>query len=424
MMLKSSFVIILLTFFLIGKAFGQDRLEQKLITETQHVAQIFDFENSDFYFLDSLVSGKNIILLGEASHGHGKTFLLKKKLIEHLNLKHGFNHLVMEGGSMFALNEILKNDTIDEPSKILEYRRSIYGIWAFSKEFIPTLNYAIDADMKIIGMESGLTIMNNQYLLEALYTECMLQNDTNFTRFRNLFFGMIGMQFQLLNEGNNYEFFTNYLETMEMNLKESDLPSKELGILYNSIKSVKVSIDNGLLNTEDLDDVAKMNNSRDSMMFENFLIQYEEKEKYIIWLANFHAVKNIKQITYDGLSNNYKLQKLFGSYINQKFKNNSLALVTISDNGYKGTVQQEVADTIKSCLDCPIARSLNFDKNQSYFIPTSKYSKELREASLEFNSIIFGAPKIGNWINQVDGIFILSEMTRATLYDKPIHLKQ
>ena len=157
------------------------------------------------------------------------------------------------------------------------------------------------------------------------------------------------------------------------------------------------------------------------MMFENFLIQYEENEKYIIWLATFHAVKNIKQITYDGISDVYQRQKLFGSYMNEKFDDNSLVLATISDMGYTGTIFQQEPDTIKSCSDCPLVRSLNFGQSQSYFIPTSKYSKELKEANLEFNSIIFGVPHIGNWINQVDGIFVLSDMTRSTMYDQPIN---
>jgi len=51
---------------------------------------------TDLGFLDSLIKGKRIVLLGECGHFDGSTLIAKVRLIKYLHEKHGFNILLYE----------------------------------------------------------------------------------------------------------------------------------------------------------------------------------------------------------------------------------------------------------------------------------------------------------------------------------------
>lgn len=50
--------------------------------------------------LDRLVEGKQIVMLGEASHGINDFYEVKAKLISYLHQHHGFNHVIFENGML------------------------------------------------------------------------------------------------------------------------------------------------------------------------------------------------------------------------------------------------------------------------------------------------------------------------------------
>lgn len=420
---KTKLLFILCLVLLSCNSKAQKVTSKDIESEVKTIAIQIDTGKTNFKFLDDMVKNKNIVILGEASHGHGKSFLIKKNIIRYLNESHGFENLVMEGGSLFALNELRLNDSLPDSSKVLEYRRSIFPIWTFSNEFTPTLDYVIKSNMNILGIECRQSIMNNQYLISKLNSELNLDQDTSFNRFRILFYTLMGMQWDNFKIDGNLAFFNGYLDKIESKLKEKVMVDSKRNIFVNSINSIRVSMKNGFLDEEDLENIAKINNSRDSMMFENFKLHYDSSKKYIIWLANFHGIKNIKKINYNDSSNVYQKQYLFGNFINDKFENNSVYLSIVAKDGFRGSPMQKESDTIKKCTNCPFITSVG-DNNGSYFIPFDMFSDEVKKSSLEFNSVIFGVEHKGQWIDQIDGLFVIDSMTKSTMNNKPIHLKQ
>ena len=57
-----------------------------------------DLASKDFRFLDKALKDVDIVLLGEISHGDGKTFIVKTELIKYLHKNLDFDVLVFESG--------------------------------------------------------------------------------------------------------------------------------------------------------------------------------------------------------------------------------------------------------------------------------------------------------------------------------------
>ena len=177
----------------IYKSEKQEKSADSIITEA---VVIIDSTDVNFSFLESEITNQNIVVLGETSHGDGTTFDYKLKAIKYLHEKKGFNNLVMEGGSLYALDKII-NQSVDSASLIMEYRRSIFPIWTYAQEFIPTLNYVERNNMKILGIESQQSIMNNQYFPEDLGNLLNLEQDEEFSKFTDLYFKILMNDFKI-----------------------------------------------------------------------------------------------------------------------------------------------------------------------------------------------------------------------------------
>lgn len=410
-------IFLLLVFF----GFSTKAQIEQLKQEVSELAIGFEKEKPDFAFLDSIVKNKNIVLLGEAGHGDGTAFLLKQELIKYLHEEHGFDNLVMEGGSPFALH-MLKDSSMTDSAKILAYRRSIMGVWTYSNEFIPTLEYVVANQLDVIGIESRFPIMNNQYLIKELKNALGLTYDSSLIRFRTLFYSLMGMQYEIIHKTENRDFLNNYITELKEKVTQLPDENQKKQVLFQSLCSMEVEIEKSYHSKENTEGIIAGNNLRDSMMFQNFKAQYNPNEKYIVWLASFHGIKNIQEIKPKDSADTYKRQYLLGNYIQRDFNEESLVFTIVSNFGERAFAQSQNVHKIESCMDCPLVNSLP-SQEESYFIPISGLSKGLIDSNLRFNSTIFGSNHKGNWLNQVDGLFVLDKMNRSTYYDEPIFLQ-
>lgn len=102
---------------------------------------------ADLDFLVRELSGKSVVVLGEALHYDGSTFLMKTRLVKFLHERMGFNTLLFEGG-MYDLHLLQKQLETDPDNADPE--ASLWFFWTISDQIGPLWDY--------IRRERGLRI--------------------------------------------------------------------------------------------------------------------------------------------------------------------------------------------------------------------------------------------------------------------------
>ena len=128
-MKKSIFIF----YFVCLAILARSALTQESTTDEQKIAWLKDkaikvnLNSKDFRLLDKALEDADIVLLGEISHGDGKTFTVKTELIKYLHKNLGFNVLVFESGMLecHLTWQALKNG---EPGTTA-FPKSIFPIW-------------------------------------------------------------------------------------------------------------------------------------------------------------------------------------------------------------------------------------------------------------------------------------------------------
>ena len=106
-------------------------------------------EVDNYNFLDSYVSDKQIVLLGESSHGVGDYFSEKIKIIKYLHEHHGFNIVVFENGLVESTIS-KKRSSFEEPELVLQQHfMDIYH----NEEMLPLFKDSWAQNLTITGMD-------------------------------------------------------------------------------------------------------------------------------------------------------------------------------------------------------------------------------------------------------------------------------
>jgi erythromycin esterase len=118
---------------------------------------------SDFRDLEPLraaIGNARVVMLGEQSHADGTTFLAKARLIAFLHQQMGFDVLAWESG-IYDVHEVW--DHIRAGQNVLTAsRRGIFGIWTWSEQVLPTLDYVASTlgtarPLEMAGFDNQLT---------------------------------------------------------------------------------------------------------------------------------------------------------------------------------------------------------------------------------------------------------------------------
>ena len=92
--------------------------------------------------LDELIKDKQIVLIGENSHGDGFSVATRFEIVRYLHEKHNFNNITFESGlfETNVLNEfIISTDDSLEIKKM--FRKTLMGVWSYSNEYKPMFQY-------------------------------------------------------------------------------------------------------------------------------------------------------------------------------------------------------------------------------------------------------------------------------------------
>ena len=131
-----------------------------------------DDDFSDLEPLGVALAEARVVLLGEANHGDGKTFLIKNRLIRYLHQKKGFDVLAFESGLYECRKAWQRIREGEDPAKAL--RQSVFGIWTRTIQFQPLIDYFSDVSRSarpliLAGIDPQFTgEISQEYLLKDL----------------------------------------------------------------------------------------------------------------------------------------------------------------------------------------------------------------------------------------------------------------
>ncbi|TWI08356.1 erythromycin esterase [Flavobacterium cauense R2A-7] len=395
---------------------------KKITTELSRKMIPLDSENSvpdDFSKLDQFIESKEIILLGEAAHGEGKTFEVKTQIVKYLVEKKGFNTIALEGMDFLQLEyingrSVLKNNLADN------FESDWYGYWNPwnpAKQLMPFETFIKSKKISLVGIESYqkiTAIINIDFIKNEL--EKSNWSSLNKDQWEKLspIFDKIQNNEKPLTIA-EYDFFTLQLQRIiESNETIFFGDNFFTQMLENLITHVSMEFNPKTFSNEDEESAYRVR-TRDYQMARN-LIYFKErnpKAKIIVWLANFHGATNLKEVTFaDGDPEMYSKFTVFGEHIKNKYSDKVYSIATTSTRGfskmpYNKGVEETKIIAPKESLEFELdKRKFNF----GYIDFREIYKKNPEKRDEIFNSIMLGHyNQKGKWLQLFDGLLYIKE---------------
>jgi erythromycin esterase len=131
-----------------------------------------DDDFSDLRPLRSALGDARVVVLGEATHGDGNTFLAKSRLVRFLHQELGFDVLAFESGFYDCWKAWQRIEAGGDPGE--EFRRSVFPIWTLSIQVQPLIeHFAVAArsprPLELAGVDPQFTgELSTRFLLADL----------------------------------------------------------------------------------------------------------------------------------------------------------------------------------------------------------------------------------------------------------------
>ena len=131
-----------------------------------------DEDFTDLQRFRAAIGDARVVVLGEASHSDGTTFLAKTRLVRFLHREMGFDVLAFESGLYDCWKAARRIEAGEDPS--VAFRESVFAIWTRSKQVQPLIDYfaatsSTTKPITLTGFDSQFTgEMSERYLLADL----------------------------------------------------------------------------------------------------------------------------------------------------------------------------------------------------------------------------------------------------------------
>lgn len=375
---------------------------------------------TDFKKLDQYIANKEIILLGEAAHGEGKTWEVKTQIVKYLIDEKGFNTIALEGMDFLQMEYIngrssLKNNLVDDFENVWYY---FWKPWSPAKQLIPLENYIKNNKPHLLGIEP---YQKSTLILNIDFIKNELEKSNWATLNKDIWMNLSPIFDKIKNNEKSltieeYDFFNlqlqKIIETNESIFFNDNFFTQ---ILENLVTHVNMEFNPKKFHNEDEKEAYRIN-IRDLQMARN-LIYFKERNpnaKIIVWLANFHGATNLKEVTYaDGDPNMYSKFTVFGEHIKNKYTDKVYSIATTSSKGFS-----KMPFNIESNKETKIIapkESLEFELNKREFSFGFMDFNEILKSNSEkrneiFNSIMLGHyNQKGKWLQLFDGLLYIKE---------------
>ena len=249
-------------------------------------------EVDNYNLLNSYVSDKQIVLLGESSHGVGDYFSEKIKIIKYLHEHHGFNIVVFENGLIEST--ISKERTsLEEPELVLkQHFMNIYH----NKEMLPLLKESWAQNLILTGMDvQPIYREASEFYIQTIKSKLDVVSYELLQNAENQHFELYEQLLKTQKPKNLKPLLINCLKSYNELLDKAHLKGElQHTMLFN--KFLENRIDWLNLNLKGLFTSGIM---RAQYMYNNveWLLKFHRGEKLIIWAHNFHIRKGHTWLT-------------------------------------------------------------------------------------------------------------------------------
>ena len=283
-------------------------------------------EITDLSFLKQELKGKQVVLLGEHTHGQGNIFEMKARVVEYLHKELGFTTFAMES-PMYEIWKMTKKGFTKEG-----FNNAVFSVWSETYEFQRLVNYLDENNLKVMGFDSQVNDSPN--FIDDFFDYLEKQN--------------IKLKLDQDDMGIIIEGVLTIVKFDEQDIKFKSF-EKELNRIIKEIEKLENTEDNynwkqftksllacaqdAYFNVEPIYSTVvgdKDFNIRDKQMADNLLsyIKRHPNEKIIGWADNIHFINDnssvTKPIAKDFIS--------MGSYVKKELKDKVYSLATIHAN--------------------------------------------------------------------------------------------
>lgn len=308
---KTTLVSVLFPMCVLGQSELVEAINSKLIP-IQSIENSNDL--SDFSKIKELLKNKRIIALGEATHGTHEFFEMKRTLVEYLVKEMGFKVFVIEADYTGA--QAMNTYIIDGKGNPIDALQKMgIGVW-FTKEFLVMIEWMkkynetqnFTNKIKFYGCDMQFAINSGKALIDGTVkfkTPLSADAIKGIKLIIDYKYGQV--------DKSQVDLLDNVVKELnESSVIEGD--SMKLAFNRRYITSVLQTIEYAKTSKFIFD----KNIIRDERMAENceWIYNYENKNKMVIWAHNLHIAKNITK------DNNLPM----GYYLNKKFSEDYYAM--------------------------------------------------------------------------------------------------
>jgi erythromycin esterase len=356
---------------------------------------------------------KQIVLLGEQSHGDGSVFAFKSKLVKVLHRHCGFDTVVFESGmyDLWVANQLLKKRNAKEE---LALEKGILKLWSSSEEFKILIDYIYETQ------EQGrpINVFGADYQLSGQYSNSRLVPDLE------KYFGKLSCRKELSKWGKLFYYINRPLYTNEVKtslykcLQRAEEAIKGDSLSMQEVNQIVFNLKELLL--RDLGKGGSLSD-RDKVMAENLLWianSPAKGKKIIFWGASSHIAKSVKGIInprpeINEINEIYKSYIPLGEIIHKAYGTNSYHLGFIAYSGSAGTFNmkpESIGNAPDDSLEGMVAKHFNgnlsfidFDQKELKGVISNIPARPLGHVFME-----------ANWSNHFDGFIWIRELSPVT----------
>lgn len=399
MMRMLSFVLgfVCVSWIACGQA-GND-VESLVADETMRLPDKFSFD-----FLDEVVKGKRVVILGEALHTDGTTFEIKSKMVEYLAQKHGFNTLMVEsldfGKPNSGLAYFYMSKSCESLTKKIMRRTlplDVVGLEAYYFSYV----YVLDLLGKY-GFEEEAHKLKDVFQKSLFKDGKGLFDDKTLT----LRHPVDNEKLQMLLEA--IGLTKNYLKMVDAPEKEVRYAERLLGNVREYMAKESLLPTNEVIsdgNSMDYNKLREWTNLRDRQMGMGILTYLEThpERKVIVWCASFHGARDISQAIHPDYPLLYMQTKTMGEYLADALGDRLCSMAFTSYYAEPERCGELEKELCERGVDWGF---VDFER--------LRFKDEFLNKMFNCNAI---QRKDGRWMNVWDGLYFIREQKEDEYYD-------
>jgi erythromycin esterase len=307
--------------------------------------------DTDFVDLDavgSAIGDARIVMLGEATHGAGTTFLMKTRLIKYLHERKGFDVLAFESG-LFDM-EVAWRFLAKGDDPVASVRSGVFSVWSDSKQFDPLIDYLgaqarTRNPLRLAGFDNQITGFGGRVYwttdLDQFVREKQLPIAAS-PSWKSVLFTLRGITYSIplvLPTPAEHSRLMAALDSIDAQMARLPRSDETTEFWKQNLRSIRAHIWS-MQSTDQRAAAVESSNTRDAQMAENLswlLNKPLAGKKVIVWSATSHNARNIASA---GVPT-YQQYVTMGEIVSKEFGNQIFNIAFVASEGMQGLWMQQ-----------------------------------------------------------------------------------